>query len=107
MFGFNKKSAAESTTAMTTGDRFHCHAKKALHDTAIAYGGKCVAAAGYGCIVGGAGDKTATKLGQGTVMVGGAMALAGSVGALYHGYKATAAAIDYTADKMNELYKDL
>ena len=106
MFTFNKKSA-ESTTAMTTGDRFHYHAKKALHDTAIAYGGKCVVAAGYGCIAGGCGDKTATKVGQGTVMVGGAMALAGSVGALYHGYKATAAAIDYSADKMNQLYGNL
>lgn len=105
MFTFNKKSA-ESTT-MNTAEKFNHHAKKALHDTAIAYGGKCVVAAGYGCIAGGCGDKTATKIGQGTVMVGGAMALAGSVGALYHGYKAISAGIDYSTDKMNELYGNL
>ena len=105
MFGFNNKKSAESTTTMTTGDRFHYHAKKALHDTAIAYGGKCVAAAGYGCIL--SGGDTTTKIGEGTVMVGGAMALVGSVGALYHGYKATEAAVDYSADKMNQLYANL
>ena len=102
---FNKKSV--DTTNMTTGDKFRYHSQKALQDTAIAYGGRCVAAAGYGCILGGAGDKTYTKIGEGTVMVGGAMSLAGSVGALYHGYKATKAAIDYSADKMNQLYGNL
>ena len=102
---FNKKSV--DTNNMNTAEKFRYHSQKALQDTAIAYGGKCVAAAGYGCIVGGCGDKTATKVGEGTVMVGGAMALAGSVGALYHGYKATAAAIDYSADKMNERYANL
>ena len=102
---FNKKSV--DTTTMNTAEKFRYHSQKVLQDTAIAYGGKCVAAAGYGCIIGGCGDKTATKVGQGTVMVGGTMALVGSVGALYHGYKATSAAIDYTADKMNERYGNL
>lgn len=100
---FNKKSV--DVTTMNTAEKFHHHAKKALQDTAIAYGGKCVAAAGYGCIL--SGGETTTKIGEGTVMVGGAMALAGSVGALYHGYKATEAAIDYSADKMNQLYANL
>lgn len=103
---FNKKSA-ESVESMNTAEKFRYHSQKVLKDSALAYGGKCVAAAGYGCIIGGCGDKTATKIGQGTVMVGGTMALAGSVGALYHGYKATSAAIDYTAEKMNERYGNL
>lgn len=106
MMLFNKKSAAD-TTAMTTGDKFHNHATKALEYTAIAYGGQCISAFGYGGMVGAAGDKQLTKGCERVVMAGGAASLIGSIGALYHGYKATAAAIDYTADKMNELYKDL
>ena len=104
MFGFTKKSAE---SAITTGDRFHDHATKAMEYTAIAYGGQCIAAFGYGGIAGAGGDKQLTKGCEGVVMAGGAVTLIGSVGALYHGYKATAAAIDYTADKMNELYGKL
>ena len=99
---FNKSAAT-----MTTGDRFHNHATKALEYTAIAYGGQCISAFGYGGMVGAAGDKQLTKGCERVVMAGGAVSLIGSIGALYHGYEATAAAIDYTADKMNELYKDL
>ena len=105
MMLFNKKSA--DTTAMTTGDKFHTHATKALEYTAIAYGGQCIAAFGYGGMIGAAGDKQLTSGCETVMMAGGAVTLIGSVGALYHGYKATAAAIDYTADKMNQLYKDL
>lgn len=101
---FNK--SAESAT-MTTGDRFHNHATKALEYTAIAYGGQCISAFGYGGMVGAAGDKQLTKGCETVVMAGGAVSLIGSVGALYHGYKTTAAVIDYTADKMNELYGKL
>ena len=59
---------------------------------------------GLGGMEGAGKNKQVANAFGGIAAAGGMVMVAGSVSTLYHGYKATEAALDYSADKMAKLY---
>lgn len=98
-----------NTENLNNAERFRYNAKMAVEGMAVNYAGQCVAAAGIGMIEGGAETKSTNAVKAGAVVtgIGGAIMVVGATNTLYHGYKATLNALDYSADKMNQLYADM
>lgn len=106
---FSKYFTVKNTSGMNNAEKFRYNSKMAVEGLAVNYAGQCVAAAGIGMMQGGAETKStgAVKAGAVVTGIGGAIMVVGSANVLYHGYKAAINALDYSADKMNQLYADM
>lgn len=106
---FSKYFTVKNTNGMNNAEKFRYNAKMAVEGLAVNYAGQCVAAAGIGMMQGGAETKSsgAVKVGAVVSCIGSAIMVVGTSNVLYHGYKATLNALDYSADKMSQLYADM
>ena len=98
-----------NTENLNNAEKFRYNATMAVEGLAVNYAGQCVAAAGIGMMEGGAETKSTSAVKAGAVVtgIGGVIMVVGASNTLYHGYKATLNALDYSADKMNQLYADM
>lgn len=105
----SKYFTVRNTNGMNNAEKFRYNAKMAVEGLAVNYAGQCVAAAGIGMMEGGAETKNTNAVKAGAVVagIGGAVMVVGATNTLYHGYKATLNALDYSADKMNQLYASM